>query len=214
MFVRGGPFGWGIPGPAAHSHADWLSPVFYLDGEPVLMDPGVFGYDIGMDLRNAFRTWEAHSTIQPRPENGPLPAGLFRWSHFDARCEIQVLENAAVGRVIWAGGEPLLWHRSIGYNQLRRGWRIEDRVESTSPRPVRASLHFAPGTTADKGPRPGEMQVALRSGRVLQLRFEPPADLEVGTGWVAAAYGRRETGLVLTYFIRPNVAMAVEIRFP
>ena len=214
LFVRGGPFGWGRPGPAAHSHADWLSPVLYLEGEPVLLDPGVFGYDIGLDLRDAFRTWEAHSVIMPGPERGPLPAGLFRWAQFDARCEVQATENGVVGRVFWSGGKPLLWHRSISYNQLRRGWRIEDRVESTSSPPVRVSLHFAPGSTVEKGRGRGEMEVRLRSGLKLPLRFEPPADPEAGTGWVALRYGRRETGLVLTYFIRPNVATSVEIHSP
>jgi len=213
LFVRGGPFGWGVPGPAAHSHCDWLSPVLYLDGEPVLIDPGVFGYDIGMDLRNAFRTWDAHNAVRPG-ERGPLSAGLFRWKRMNPRCDIQLSGNGVVGRVTWTGGEPLLWHRSIGYNQLRRGWRIEDRVEGALSYPVRASLHFAPGTNLETRRGPGDLDVRLRSGRVLPLCFEPPADPEVGTGWVAPAYGRRETGLVLTYFIRPNIAMAVEILSP
>ena len=211
LFVRGGPFGWGVAGPAAHSHADWLSPVLYLDNEPVLIDPGVFGYDIGMDLRNAFRTWESHSTIVPGAGRGPLPAGLFRWSSMNARSELRALENGVAGRVTWTDGEPLLWHRSIGYNQLRRGWRIEDRVEGASSEPLRFSLHFAPGTSLETGQGPGDLGVRLRSGRILPLGFEPSSDPEVGTGWVAPAYGRRETGLVLTYFIRPNVASAVEI---
>jgi len=212
LFVRGGPFGWGTPGPAAHSHADWLSPVLYLDGEAVLVDPGVFGYNIGQDLRDTFRAWNAHTAIAPGVQRGPRPAGLFRWTRFNVRCAIQASENGVVGRVTWTGGEPLLWHRSIGYNQLRRGWRIEDRVEGASSYPVRASLHFAPGTTVDLGRGPGVLDVRLRSGRVLSLCFEPPADPKVDQGWVAPSYGRRETGLVLTYVIPSNVAMAVDIR--
>lgn len=211
LFVRGGPFGWGVPGPAAHSHADWLSPVLYLDGEPVLIDPGVFGYDIGHDLRDAFRTWEAHNAIAPGPQHGPRPSGLFRWTRWNARCVIQTSENAVEGRVTWTGGEPLLWHRSIGYNQLRRGWRIEDRLEGAPSYPIRASLHFAPEAEVTKGGGIGELGIRLRSGRVLSLRFQPPADPEVGRGWVAPSYGRRDTGLVLTYVIPSNVAMAVDI---
>ena len=84
-------------------------------------------------------------------------------------------------------------------------------MEGASSNPVRASLHFAPGSTVELA-GPGVLDVRLRSGRVLSLCFEPPADPKVDQGWVAPSYGRRETGLVLTYVIPSNVAMAVDIR--
>ncbi|HET9234643.1 MAG TPA: alginate lyase family protein, partial [Candidatus Eisenbacteria bacterium] len=204
LFVRGGPFGWGRPGPAAHSHADWLAPVLNLDGEPILIDPGVFGYDVGSRLRNAFREWEAHNAIMPGAGRGPEPAGLFRWRGFDARADIALGEAWEVkGRVMWPHPPPLLWHRSIGYNQLHRGWRLEDRLEGAASGPVTCCMHLAPGIEVDAG-KPGEFGLRLRSGKSFRLRLDPAVGTEIQKGWVAPAYGRREPSLVLTYILRPN----------
>ena len=204
LFVRGGPFGWGRPGPASHSHADWLAPVLYLDREPILIDPGVFGYDVGARLRDAFRGWEAHNAILPGTGRGPEPAGLFRWRGLDARAEITLGDAWEVkGRVMWPNPPPLLWHRSIGYNQLHRGWRLEDRLEGAGSDPVTCGMHFAPGIEVEAG-KSGEFGLVLRSGKSFRLRLDPVVDTEIRKGWAAPAYGRREPNLVLTYILRPN----------
>ena len=215
LFVRGGPFGWGRPGPASHSHADWLAPVLYLDGEPVLIDPGVFGYDVGGELRDAYRRWEAHNAIDPGYGRGPEPAGLFRWQKLEARAEIRLDQAGEVnGRVIWPGRPPLLWHRSIGYNQLHRGWRIEDRLESAVSGPVTCCLHFAPGIEVQAGGL-GDFGLGLRSGKSFRLRLDPAVDTTIRKGWAAPAYGRREPNLVLTYTLQPNqTGVVAEIVLP
>jgi heparinase II/III-like protein len=215
LFVRGGPFGWGIPGPAAHSHADWFAPVVYLDGEAVLIDPGVFGYDVGAELRDAYRSWEAHCGFVPGPEQGPRPAGLFRWRRWNGRAEIQALPESAgaAGWVRWNDG-PLLWHRSISYNQLRRGWTIKDRLEGRRPSSVRWSFHLAPGTEALPSEPFGSFRLTLRSGKVVELRFDPPGENQIQEGWMAPAYGRREPCLVVVHAVPPDVDEAVAELFP
>jgi hypothetical protein len=78
-------FDCGPPAPAflpAHAHADALSFQLWIDGQPVVVDPGTFTYEPGPD-RDWFRSTAAHSTVAIDGRNqfelwgtfrsGPLP---------------------------------------------------------------------------------------------------------------------------------------------
>ena len=216
LFARGGPFGWGIPGPASHSHADWLAPVMYVDDEAVLVDPGVFGYDVGKELRDGFRDWGAHNTFLPPPEAGPRPVGMFRWGTWNSEANIEPSPDVQgiLGRVQWRGERPLLWHRRIGYNQLRQAWRIEDRLQGTRRGPVGWSFHFAPGAEIAPVQEPGGFRLTLRSGRIVGIELAPGGVARIEEGWVAPSYGRREPCRVLVHTITPDSdGTWLELRF-
>ncbi len=203
LFLRGGPFGWGVPGPCSHSHADWLSPVLALDGTPVLVDPGVGGYRVAPGLRDGFRTWSAHNGPGFHPPRPPRPAGTFRWRGLEgvsARLDGGLTGDGAEirGEVRWEGGrEPLLWSRSIRYNQLDRTWLILDRVSETTPEPVTWALHFAPDIRLEPGPDPGVVIVTLPSGRRWSWAWDPAGEIAIEEGRTAPAYGSLVTAPVL-----------------
>ena len=48
---------------AAHGHADALSFILHVDGNPVIVDPGTFTYHTHRDLRNYFVSTLAHNTV-------------------------------------------------------------------------------------------------------------------------------------------------------
>lgn len=202
LFLRGGPFGWGIPGPASHSHADWLSPVLYLEGEPLWVDPGVFGYGVGADLRDADRDWEAHNALVFEESPGPYPAGTFRWEEIGPPAVVDLREEPEgveiQGRVRWGrGAKSLLWHRSIRYNQLDDTWLIRDRTSGDIPGPMTWAFHFAPGVGVEEAEAPGAFRVRMPSGRTRTLRFAPGGTVVLEPGRVAPAYGRRTEAVVL-----------------
>ena len=72
-----GPFGWG---GAGHSHADTLSLVAWLRGEPLLLDPGTFTYMGDPGQRDAFRGTASHNTVCIDGLNQAQTAGPFRWA--------------------------------------------------------------------------------------------------------------------------------------
>jgi hypothetical protein len=87
----------------AHAHADALSFQLWLNGEPVVVDPGMPTYEAG-DERDAFRSTQAHSTVAVGGSQfegwgafraGPLP-------HVEL---VDANENGATGRVVTARGE-------------------------------------------------------------------------------------------------------------
>jgi hypothetical protein len=202
LFLRGGPFGHGIPGPASHSHADLLAPVLYLDGEAVLIDPGVYGYAVGEALRDGLRGWQAHSAVAFDVVAGPIPAGTFRWRRIPlpARLTGEITsEGVLVKGEVRRGprGNPLLWHRSIHYNQLRRTWLILDRVSQTASGPFDWAFRFAPGVRLEQTDASGVYRVVLPSGRAWRLTLDPVGEIVVEEGWIAPAYGSMVTAPIL-----------------
>jgi len=202
LFLRGGPFGHGIPGPASHSHADLLAPVLYLDGEAVLVDPGVYGYAVGPTLRDGLRGWQAHTAVAFEAVAGPIPAGTFRWRRIPSPARLTgeiTSEGVLVEGEVRRGprGNPLLWHRSIHYNQLRRIWLILDRFSQTATGPVNWAFRFAPGVGLEQTDVAGVYRVVLPSGRMWRLTLDPVGEIVVEDGWIAPAYGSMVTAPIL-----------------
>ncbi|WP_420961628.1 heparinase II/III family protein [Brucella sp. IR073] len=66
---------------AAHGHADALSLTLFIDGEPVLVDPGTWAYGAGGVWRDWFRSTPAHNTLNISGKSQSIISGKFNWSH-------------------------------------------------------------------------------------------------------------------------------------
>ena len=72
-----GPLGFGRL--AAHGHADALSVQLYVDGEPVLIDPGTYIYNGDRRMRDKFRSTCVHNTVCMGGRNQSEALGPFLW---------------------------------------------------------------------------------------------------------------------------------------
>lgn len=63
LFVRGGEFGMGGNGSSSHAHDDLLAPVLWLQGLPVLVDPGTYVYNGAAKFRSRYRGEHSHNTF-------------------------------------------------------------------------------------------------------------------------------------------------------
>ncbi|MDW6022416.1 heparinase II/III-family protein [Mesorhizobium sp. BAC0120] len=66
---------------AAHGHADALSLTLFVDGKPVLVDPGTWLYGSGGVWRDWFRSTPAHNTLNIEGESQSIISSKFNWSH-------------------------------------------------------------------------------------------------------------------------------------
>ena len=64
---------------AAHGHADALSVLLHVDGDPILVDPGTFTYHTEKDWRNYFLSTIAHNTICIDNQNQATQGGPTLW---------------------------------------------------------------------------------------------------------------------------------------
>jgi hypothetical protein len=63
LFARAGEVGMGGDGSSSHAHDDFLSPIAWLAGLPVIVDPGTFIYNGKPKRRAQYRDWEAHNAF-------------------------------------------------------------------------------------------------------------------------------------------------------
>lgn len=142
LFMRAGEFGMGGPGFSSHAHDDLLSPIVWLLGRPVLVDPGTYVYNGAPQDRRRFRGPEAHnsfvwgeSSARQKLNFGwrtvRMPAGLLAFEETPSSCLVRA-----------SYGEWPFHHREIRI-ESENCW-IEDVVEG--PRsPALAWLHLHPG---------------------------------------------------------------------
>ena len=136
-------FDCGPPSPSflpAHAHADALSFQLWFDGRPVVVDPGTYTYEPGLD-RDWFRSTAAHSTVTVDGRNqfelwgafrsGPLPH--VRLVSSDPLVAEVRTENVPYGTIVVAGAV-----------EIADGWKAR-----ASPRCQFASRR--PGCRRDRG---------------------------------------------------------------
>jgi hypothetical protein len=126
-----------------HSHADTFSFVLFINGEPVIVDPGISTYEKGR-IRDYERSTKAHNTILYSNENSSEVWNAFR-----------VGRRAKVFNLITTENSVSAWHngyRHLGVRHHRRlqvlenGIEICDLLEGKTNKEIISSIHFHPDT--------------------------------------------------------------------
>ena len=217
LFVRSGPFGWTERGPASHSHCDCLSPVVFIAGEPLLVDPGVYGYNVSGGWRDSFRDWKAHNTVD-LPGQDPQSAGTFRWRRLPPGGHLRNPDSEALsleGEVaLRRQNQLLIWQRLFSYNQLDESLEIRDRFPKANPelagQDLVWSFHLPAETSVELSE--GGATIQLPRGIRVEMTCEPLGRLRVDDGWVAPSYGRRVAAPVLRRVLTGPVDSTVRFR--
>ncbi len=133
-----------------HAHCDLLSFELSLDGERVIVDSGVSGYE-GDPLRAFVRSTAAHNTVQVDGVEQSQVWGIFRVGR-RARPLFARIEQRPDGEIVFEGAhdgyahlpQRAIHHRRIVYRPADRLWTIIDRLEGKGEARIEAFLHFAP----------------------------------------------------------------------
>lgn len=179
-----------------HAHADALSLVFFVDGRPLLIDPGTATYTMDRARRDWFRSTAMHNTAVIDGRSQSTPAGPFHWaSRADASVIVWRTAGTAAAEFIEAehdGYRPLVHRR--GVLRLPDGpWLVADHVLGSGARRVVLHWHVDPAWAwHDDDARlvhPDGLYAALVSTASSPERFRGDED---GLGWYAPVYGRVE----------------------
>ena len=133
-----------------HAHCDLLSFELSLNGERVIVDSGVSGYD-GDPLRGFVRSTAVHNTIQVDGAEQSEMWGTFRVGR-RARPLFARIEQRPDGEIVFEGAhdgyahlpQRVIHYRRIVYRPADRLWTIIDRLEGKGEARIEAFLHFAP----------------------------------------------------------------------
>lgn len=201
-----GPLGFGRL--AAHGHADALSVQLYVDGEPVLIDPGTFIYNGDRRMRDKFRSTCVHNTMCVGGRDQSEALGPFLWGR-KANVSGFAFEECE-GRVIMSAEHD-------GYSPMRVRRRVEvrsasvviaDEVDGKQDAMTSWHIPFA-GVEAGDGPTVFRLQAETL------VRIEASAPLKSISFEYSPAYGilaqgtevcsSFESGLVTTITILRGV---------
>ncbi|MFI4861053.1 MAG: heparinase II/III family protein [Phycisphaerales bacterium JB063] len=173
----------GQNGNGGHAHDDQLSFVLYVDGEPIIVDPGTGCYTPDPALRDKMRHYVRHNTIASddsiRRYAELRRDGLFRMPD---RAQSEVLGHSSTGLV----GRHVLLGKPV--RREFRCWpgelEIADEPGVLAGR--YALLHLAPGVSVTRE----DGVVMLRKGGIgVRLKVLHDAPIEVGRDVYSDSYG-------------------------
>ncbi|HEU4711558.1 MAG TPA: alginate lyase family protein [Pyrinomonadaceae bacterium] len=173
-----------------HAHADALSFELAVNGRTVLVDPGTYTYTGSRELRDWFRSSQAHNTVTLGDVSSSVPDGAFTWKTVG---ECHLLDWITTAEYDFVRGEQSGLVRSIFFRK-RKYWIIRDTLKRPSENPADIYFHF----NSDTNP-------CLNDGVI----HEPASGLTirtVGNGrwieenqWVSHCYGQKEPAKVFRY---------------
>lgn len=168
-------FDCGPPSPAylpAHAHADVLSFQLWLDGEPVVVDPGMPTYEAGAE-RDWFRGTRAHSTVALDGKDQFELWGAFRSGPLPAVSLLAAEDGLLEASVTWPGGVRHVRRIEVSHEEIR----VEDRLEGAGEHEVESALPLGDRVAPDAVRALGVAK-AVREPRRLAERLYDRRDAE------------------------------------
>jgi hypothetical protein len=180
-----------------HAHADALSIVLSVGGDPLFVDPGTGTYTMDAAARDRFRSSRMHNTLVLGGREHAVPGGPFRWQ---ARTDARMLVARCGPEVDFAAGAH------DGYAPFRHvravlaihgtGWLIVDRVSGPGEIAADTWWHLQPSWQ----PTAAGHRVDLRGTGGRRLTVASTAStltiLEEERSF-APVYGRMERGIAV-----------------
>ncbi len=143
LFMRAGAFGMGGAGFSSHAHDDFLSPIIYLDGRPVLVDPGTFVYSADPEKRMIYRKATAHNGLVFGNSTGAIPRKQFGWEQIRVDAIIhETTFHHSEAKVTASYGESPQHQRTVTIHSASA--KFEDRFLQPVTERCEWRLHLAP----------------------------------------------------------------------
>jgi len=217
MIFDFGPLG--LQPLAGHAHADALSFLLYVNGQPVFIDPGTYSYNKGF-WRNYFRGTCAHNTICIDGQDQSIFSGPFLAS-YHAKTECVSFEN-----------NKSICARHYGYNRLKipvvhtRTVRfskentitIADKIETGGGHLIEQFFHLDKNCKAEECGENIFKIISPKARAILKLDRQVKTAVYYGDealplGWQSTCYGSKEKtfSIVGRIKIRENKELITEI---
>lgn len=162
-----------------HAHADALSFELAANGRAVLVDPGTYTYTGSQELRDWFRSSQAHNTVTLDGVSSSVPAGAFTWAAI-APCRLRNWITTA--QYDFVSGEQSNLTRSILFIKGKY-WIIQDTILWTK-RHADIYFHF------DSSINPCLQDGVISDDLTIQCLGD--GDWSEENQWVSHCYGQKE----------------------
>ena len=131
---------------AAHGHADALSFILHVDGNPVIVDPGTFTYHTHRELRNYFVSTLAHNTVCVNGKNHAEQAGPTLWLNHYKATVLDCDETKGFVEATHDGykAENVSHKRRVEFDRDAEEFVITDMLHCAKPATVEIPFHLHP----------------------------------------------------------------------
>jgi hypothetical protein len=204
----------GLGGKGGHGHNDTLSFELWVDGSPLIVDPGTYAYTSDVKFRQALRGTASHNTVMVDGVELAEFAGLWNVADDPTRVEVEewsVSDRATVVAASHRAYErlhvPVRHRRKLILDQTNDRLFIEDVLEGEGQHTAIASFHLTPSVRARVvDDRMVELSVGGRS-YWLELSAGRP---RVENSICSRSFGKREPSAVVR--IELSGAMPMTLR--
>jgi hypothetical protein len=173
-----------------HAHADALSIELAAKGRTVLVDPGTYTYTGSKEMRDWFRSAQAHNTATLETDSHSVPDGTFTWKSI-ADCRVH--EWITTDRYDYVAGERGGLVRSIFFLKGKY-WIVRDTLKSPATHNAEIFFHFDSTTNPCL-----EDGVIREPGSGLTIRVVGNGRWGEENQWVSHCYGQKEPAKVFRF---------------
>lgn len=206
LMVRCGRLALG--GVSGHGHYDQLSFELWINGEPLLIDPGWFQYESDPEAFARFRSTRWHNTVCVDDRN-QVTLELFSYPP-PAREVPKFSQTRADESLVLIEGEhamyddlpdPVRHRRQFELDLRTRTLTLTDTLTGRESHDLAWSFHFAPGT----GITAGTSSLAFRRDKLAGELYFEEGELSVEDAASAPRYGYREPSTLVNLSERVNL---------
>jgi hypothetical protein len=186
-FFRCGPFGLGGEGHCAHAHADLLSCVLWVHGQPLLVDSGTYAYH--GSLRDYFRLTSAHNTVMVDDHDQAIPKSNFNWQQISGATCVDWSGNHVTGVFNYSGVEFV---RKLAHPQPGN-WILVDKFSGNDEHKIDWFFNFAPGLDFELLERDRTLRVFKSGLPFLSVRMpDNGISVQLIDAWYSYYYGVKQ----------------------
>lgn len=210
-------------GPAyqpGHTHCDFLSYELILDGQPVVVDSGLFEYQGGV-MRNYVRSTSAHNTVVVGGHEQSEVWGEFRVARRAKKC-------SAVASL--DSGDQFRFEGLVsGFPTIRCGVKhqrtvsadiaspnllitIDDEIHLSGSHHLESYIHLHPDIELEA--ESGHSYKLMRDGQyICHITMDKKLEVRTEEGWYCPSFGLRYRNPVIVAAIDSNVSRNLAYRF-
>ena len=177
---------------AAHGHADALSFILHVDGNPVIVDPGTFTYHTHKDLRRFFVSTLAHNTVCVNGKNQAEQAGPTMWLNHYRVNVVSCDENAGDVVATHDGyrAEGVSHTRRVQFNRDADEFIVTDTLRFEKPAVVEIPFHLHPAAAVEL--RGSTAEISVPGSRGVSLELDGKLHYAIRTdGWYSEHFGEK-----------------------
>lgn len=199
-----------------HAHCDTLSYELVINGRRVVVDSGVFDYELSLERAYA-RSTKAHNTVVVDGEEQSEVWGVFRVAR-RARPTHACIEQPAAGSVRFTGahdgyarlaGKPI-HKRSMSYDG-QESWLIEDMLEGSGAHRMESYLHIHPDYHVV--PNGSALRVIEPSGsQIAIVETLEASQMRVEQGWYFPEFGVKRENDVIVFTCSGQIPLSLSYR--